>query len=439
MRTARILCCFLLAPCIVFFARTAAAAAGDKAGPVITAADRKLLSQKAEQLAAQISLTPRVKDLFDKTFFKYISLEKTEEILRGIYRADGGVTAVRLDYADSASSAHFTFETEKGFNLPVALAVLGQNGRLTGLFFKSAYPRDLTLEAVKRKLSALPGRTGFLALKLNVPGRALEALNENEYFAVGSAFKLYLLGAILEEGYSWKKIFILKDESKSLPPGRLRDWPDGSPLTIHTLAAAMISESDNTAADTLADGLGRDTIEGALAGLGHSKPELLKPFLKTAELFRLKSDTEASVKYLGAQPDGKYRLLEEIARKPLKAADLKAGPFGIARVEWPASPADLCRLMDYFYKKEDKAALEILAINPGGLDIPKNKFLYAGYKDGSGPGVLNMTGLLKTSGSDWYCLTGSWNNAGDPLEEQKFFGLMQAAINAIGSTTVVSE
>lgn len=395
------------------------------------AADTAALTSAAERLAAQICETPRVKDLFDKPFFKYLSLEKTEEILRGIYRADGGVTAVRLDYADSASSAHFTFETEKGLNLPVALAVSGVNGRLTGLFFKSAYPRDMTLEAVKSKLSALPGRTGFLAIKLNAPGRTLEALNENEYFAVGSAFKLYLLGAVLEEGYSWKKVFILKDESKSLPTGRLRDWPDGSPLTIHTLATAMISESDNTASDTLADGLGRGTIEGALAGLGHSKPELLKPFLKTGELFRLKSDTEAGVKYLNAPPDGKYRLLKEIARKPLNAADLKTSPFGITRIEWPASPSDLCRLMDYFYKEENKTALDILAVNPG-LDIPKNKFLYAGYKGGSEAGVLSMTWLLKTSGTDWYCLTGSWNNEADVLDESKFFELMQAAINAIG-------
>jgi len=87
--------------------------------------------------------------------------------------------------------------------------------------------------------------------------------------------------------------------------------------------------------------------------------------------------------------------------------------------------------MDYFYKKDDKAALDILAVNPG-LDIPRNKFLYAGYKGGSGPGVLNLTWLLKTSGSDWYCLTGSWNNEKDKLEEKKFFELMQAAVNAIG-------
>ena len=309
------------------------------------------LTRKAEQLAVQIGEKPQVKELFDRSFFKYISLEKTGEILRQIYRTNGRVTAVKLDYSDSLYSAHFTFETEKNFAFPAALSISKDTGRLTGLFFKSPYQKNMSLDAVRRQLSALPGRTGFLALKLNEPARTLEALNENEYFAIGSTFKLYLLGTVLEEGYAWKKIFILKEGSKSLPSGRLQNWPDGSPLTVHTLATAMISESDNTASDTLADGLGRRTVEDALAALGHSKPELLKPFLKTADIFRLKSDTEASVKYLNAPLEEKYRLLDAIAHKPLNAADLKTAPFGIDKIEWPASPADLCRLMAYFTKK----------------------------------------------------------------------------------------
>ena len=421
MKIIRLICCLFLFLAVSGNAQVPASSAGGDA----------VLTLKAEQLAAQISEKPQVKDLFDRSFFKYLSLEKTEEILRQTYRTNGRVTAVKLDYSDSLYSAHFTFETEKNFALPTALSISKDTGRLTGLFFKSPYQKNMSLAEVRRQLSGLPGRTGFLALKLNEPGRALEAINENEYFAIGSAFKLYLLGTVLEEGYSWKKIFTLKEGSKSLPSGRLHTWPDGSPLTIHTLATAMISESDNTASDTLADGLGRRTIEGALGALGHSKPELLKPFLKTADMFRLKSDTEESVKYLNAPLEEKYRLLDAIAHKPLNAANLKTAPFGIDRIEWPASPADLCRLMGYFYKKDDKTALAVMAVNPG-LDIPKNKFLYAGYKGGSEAGVLNMTWLLTTSAGDWYCLTGSWNNEKDNLEEKKFFELMQAAINAIG-------
>jgi len=431
MKTLKLLVCLALAlasgPFVPPIARAAEkdAAAAD--------AGNKDLVKTAEQLAAQIGEQPQVKELFDRSFFKYLSLEKTEEILRQLYRTNGRVTAVRLEYADSRYSAHFTFETDKNFALPAALSLSKDTGRITGLFFKSPYQKNLSLSAVKERLAALPGRAGFLAIKLNAPGMTLETLNERAYFAVGSAFKLYLLGTVVEEGYSWKKVFTLGKDSKSLPSGRLQNWPDGSPLTIHTLATAMISESDNTASDTLADGLGRKTIEGALPALGHSNPELLKPFLKTSEMFRLKSDTEESVKYLNAPLEEKYKLLDALKRKPLSAAELKTGPFGIDKIEWPASPAGLCRLMEYFYKEKDSdgTALAIMAVNPG-LDIPKNKFLYAGYKGGSEAGVLNMTWLLETAGGDWYCLTGSWNNEKDNLEEKQFFELMQAAINSLG-------
>jgi len=410
-----------------------AAYSAEKEAPAVTPADKEKLLHTAEQLAAQIGEHPQVKDLFDRSFFKQLSLEKLEDLLRQSYRTNGKVVAVKLAYAESSCSARFTFETEKDLVLPAALAVNMDTGRLTALFFQSAYPKNLSLEAVRRQLAALPGRTGFLAIKLNAPRRTLEALNEDAYFAIGSASKLYLLGTVVEKGFSWKKIFTLREESKSPPTGRLRNWPDGSPLTLHTLAAAMISESDNTASDVLADGLGRETIEAALPALGHSKPELLKPFLKTADMFRLKSDTEESVKYLNAPLSEKYKLLDALARRPLNTADLKPAPFGVDKIGWPASPADLCRLMEYFYRKGGKTARAIMAIEPG-LDIPRNKFLYAGYKGGAEAGVLNMTWLLKTSGSDWYCLTGSWNNDSDKdnLAENKFFELMQMAINVIG-------
>ena len=86
-----------------------------------------------------------------------------------------------------------------------------------------------------------------------------------------------------------------------------------------------------------------------------------------------------------------------------------------------------------FLQKDDKAALAILGVNPG-LDIPKNKFLYAGYKGGSEAGVLNLTWLLKTSGPvnrGTGMPHGSWNN--ERMTWKKInFELMQAAINAIG-------
>ncbi|MDO8803413.1 MAG: serine hydrolase [Elusimicrobiota bacterium] len=385
----------------------------------------------AREVSERIAEKPDgVPELFDKSVFRHISLEKLTEVLSGVYKANGGVSRTVL-VSSAAGSGHFFFDTERGFRVPVALSLDPDSGKINGIFFSPAYSKDLSLKDVREKLAALPGKTGLLVRRLGEKPENLEAYNEDAYFAVGSAFKLYVLGALLREGISWEKIFRLKAEDKSLPTGRLRGWPDGSPLTAHTLAVMMISESDNTASDALISALGRRTIEADLAALGHSDPARLKPFLKTSEMFRLKSGTGAALKYLNLPVEEKYGFLSSLAKMPLSAEKFTKSPFGVAKIEWFASPSDLCRLMTYFADKKDVKALEILAVNPG-LDIPREKFYYAGYKGGSEPGVLSMTWLLKNTKREWFCVSASWNDEKENLEEAKFFVLLQPAIYALG-------
>ncbi|OGR68023.1 MAG: hypothetical protein A2081_02650 [Elusimicrobia bacterium GWC2_61_19] len=389
------------------------------------------LEKAAAEVAAGIAGKPAgLEETYDKSLFRHISAEKLAEVLSGIYKADGRVTAELLVSSDTAFSGHFLFETEKGYRLPAAISVNPATGRVDGIFFGVAYKKDVPIAETRRALAALPGKTGLLVLRYGEKPETLEALNENAYFAVGSAFKLYVLGALLENKVPWTKVFRLKEEEKSLPSGRLQEWPDGSPLTAHTLAAMMISASDNTASDTLIAGVGRRNIEAALPALGHSSPALLRPFLKTSEVFRLKADSGTALKYMNLPADEKYGFLEDLRAAPLSAAAVRASPFGIDKIEWPASPADLCRVMKYFADKDDKAALDILAMNPG-LQLPEGGFLYAGYKGGSEPGVLAMTWLLKNKKGEWYCLAGAWNDEKNNLEKDKFFEIMQAAVNAL--------
>lgn len=384
------------------------------------------LEKAVKELSARIVEKPAgVAAIFDRSFFNYVSLEQLTGILAAVYKADGKVIAWRAE-----GGGHFILETDRGYEIPAALAVDPASGRIKSLFFKTAYKKDLTLKDARAALAALPGRTGLLAARLGEKGGNIEALNADDYFAVASVFKLYVLGAMLEEGVSWKKIIPLKEEDKSLPTGRLQDWPDGSPLTAHTLAAMMVSESDNTAADALISALGRKTIEADLAALGHSSPALLKPFLRTSEMFKLKTDSGASLKYLNLDAAGKYDFLAALPAGLPDAEKLKQSPFGVDSIEWRASPADLCRLLAYVVKEDDRRAFDILAINRG-LKIPDG-FLYAGYKGGSEPGVLAMTWLLKTPKSGWLCLAAAWNNEKEKLEEAKFFEIMQGALNALG-------
>jgi len=79
----------------------------------------------------------------------------------------------------------------------------------------------------------------------------------------------------------------------------------------------------------------------------------------------------------------------------------------------------------------DKTARQILAINPGSLNISHEKWQYVGFKGGSEPGVLNMTYLLQSTTGDWYALSLGWNNKQAPLENQKLFAVLQQILKII--------
>lgn len=124
---------------------------------------------------------------------------------------------------------------------------LDADGRIAGLFFFNPRARVSGLEQAVGDLRALPGRISLLVLE---DGRERAALNPETPLAVGSAFKLAVLAALLDHiragQRSWRDVVELRSEWKSLPSGILQDWPDGSPLSIYTLASLMISRSDNT-------------------------------------------------------------------------------------------------------------------------------------------------------------------------------------------------
>lgn len=398
-----------------------------------TAADVPDLSDAASGAGALVAEKPTgTAGLFHKSFFRQISLEKLESVFSGLYRDYGSVEETVL-VSSRAYSGHFFLDTDSGWRIPAALSIDPASGRITGLFFSPAYKKDARLSDVREKLAALPGRKGLLVKRLGPGGGQLEALAQGEQFAVGSAFKLYVLGTVLEKKVPWDRLVWLRAADRSLPSGRLQDWPAGTAMTVNTLSAMMISESDNTATDNLISGLGRKAVEESLAPLGHSAPGRMKPFLRTHEMFRLKSDTEDALKYMNLPADDKYSYLGRLADRPLEAERFTSRPFGIDRIEWFASPEDLCRLMEYFMLKGDSTALGVLAINPG-LKTASENFTYAGYKGGSEPGVLSVTWLLGNRSGEWFCLSASWNDEKHNLEEGDFFSLMNEALTALAAS-----
>src|SRR3954451_16067358 len=170
--------------------------------------------------------------------------------------------------------------------------------------------------------------------------------------AVRSAFKFEDLAELAREVTAgerhWSDVVTL--DRPSLPSSLLRSWPARAPVTLHTLAALMISQSDNTAADRLVELLGREKIERLLPTLGVRTSASDRPLLLTREGALLKADPALRQRWLAANETGRRGMLAEIAARDVSKIDLNlfAGPpIAVREVEWFASAGDLLRTLDW--------------------------------------------------------------------------------------------
>lgn len=384
------------------------------------------LLEAADGLARRITADPQ--DLESLFRLQGMTLERMRAILIDIHAKHGTVVKTELASLEGPRAGWFRLETEKGHVLRVFLMVSDARPvRIVGIRFTGAAMHRSIAEAVE-DLKKPPGTVSFKLVKLGRREETLHALNADSTLGIGSTFKLYLLALLAEDG-GWDGVLRLKEELRSHPSGDMRKWPAGSPVTLHTLAALMISESDNTATDHVLAHLGRERVEGAMARLGNAQPGKSAPFLSTAEMFKLKENPAVLKRYLKADTSGRRALLEgEVRRLPLgDPGSFPTTPVAIDSVEWFASASDLCRLMSHFDAKDDKTALDIIAINPG-LDFPGEVYGYVGYKGGSEPGVLNLTWLIRTKEGERYALSAGWNDPAGPLDEDRFIAILQSVI-----------
>ena len=185
------------------------------------------------------------------------------------------------------------------------------DGKIQGLFFHPPRPKTSDLEEAALVFASLPGQTAILVLSSE---GILAAHNGETPLAVASAFKLAVLAALQDQidagRLAWDDVVLLPQAAKSLPTGILQTWPAGAPVTVHTLAALMISMSDNTATDALIDLLGRETVE--------SYSPRNAPFLTTREAFLLKdpANEELLARYRLADTNERRALLTEASKFP---------------------------------------------------------------------------------------------------------------------------
>lgn len=319
---------------------------------------------------------------------------------------------------------------------------------IDGLLVTGIEKTTASLDEIVVELKKLPGQTNFAVLKLNEKDfTPVIAHNADKQLAIGSTFKLYILAELARSVAAgerkWSDVVELSEQS--LPSGQMQNWAKGSPVTLHTLAALMISISDNTATDQLLEILGREKVERMLTTAGNSNANASVPFLKTAELFKIKGalkDNYAQI-YAAKDLNGKRAMLaKEIAAFDKNQIDLNflEKPRYIANLEWFASPNDLARLMNWLRLNSEKSpanlARGVMAINDGLPEADAKNWSYAGYKGGSETGVISMTYLLQSKKGEWFVVSGGWNDENAPVKNDTFALLMQKAVKILQEKTM---
>lgn len=395
-------------------------------------AEPTAIVSRAQQVVELLNGEVQPEDIFTAAFRAAVADAQIRTLSANLTAQFGRALEARLLPPQDGTRAALEIRFERGIAKGGIAIDPGANDRVNELRFTSVDSLALTDDTpaqIAADLAALPGKVNVWFGPLG--GAPLIGSNADQPLALGSAVKLYILAALAEDVKAgtrkWSDVAALTE--KSYPSGQLQNWPQGAPVTLHTLASLMISISDNTATDQLIAELGRTRIIKVMKDSGHSDPAANDPLLTTRELFVLKasareriagwrkSDTEQRGDILSA-------ILTETPSLDTVNAAFGNGPKALD-IEWFASPADLARLFAHMRKTAAPEAFAIMAINPSATEAIKANWRYVGYKGGSEPGVLNLTWLLTDkAGRDWV-LTLGWNDENAVVDEGKLESIAQ--------------
>lgn len=299
---------------------------------------------------------------------------------------------------------------------------LGADGRINNLnIFTGQDPRVVitSWKDVQLALEKLGGQTSFHRKDPS----GIIAAHDDKPLAIGSTFKLYVLGALWKKvktgdpAWLWSRSLALQEQWRSFPDGEMVGWPAGARLSLFEFARKMIVESDNTATEHLFQTLGRQHIASTAREMGlFNKHPGNQPFLSATELIKLKrGQPSLAASYAKAPVEERQRILEQV--KGIKRTDvcnqascLEKALF-IDTIEWFATTHETCHAITWLYNQNDGFLRETMRMNPKTGFIPiAEVWDYVGYKGGSEPGVLHLAFVTKKANQEAGCLTMSWND-----------------------------
>ena len=418
----------------------AVAPAAEQAAPAASPA----LRSRVQEIVAILNGGGNYATTFSPAFRAQVPAEKFDTIIKQLTGVGGKVIGVESIAPTRPDAATVRLTYERGTATLRVAVDSAEPHHVIGLLFNGIEGREASLDAVVTTLAGLPGTTAFAAAKLGTGGPSLvTAHNADRALAIGSEFKLVILATLVREIDDGKRHWTdtVTLDGTPRPAGTYMFQPRGTKVTLRALADKMISISDNSATDILLEELGREKVEAMMPVVGIADPARVRPFLSTAEVFKLKGVPGLAERYLALDEDGRRAMLAgEVASTPLTAipatlfADGK--PVRIEQLEWFLSPADVVRTLDWLRRHSETGpaaeARAVLSINPALPPASAAAWRYVGYKGGSEPGVMAMSWLLQAKDGGWYAVSGTWNNPQAGVDEAQFLSLMTRAAALAG-------
>jgi len=295
---------------------------------------------------------------------------------------------------------------------------------------------------IKELVSSLPGDKAFLFASLSKEGpKPIYAIDAQKRLAVGSTFKLFILGELASEMNAGRQRFdntmLLRADCIGPPHSELAEWPLGSPVTLHTLALKMISISDNTATDHLLYLVDPRNVERQMKVMGHGDPSVNIPFLSTREmtLLRNKKAGMPAKEYQTLDTQKKRRMLEKLSEGPSNYENVDFDTAAYDLAEWYASPLDMAHALNWLRLNTDKndpahPVRGILAVETK-LPHDTNVWPYVGFKGGSEDQLLAGNWLLEHNDGKWYAFHIYINNPAGKVDPNAVLPVMEKIFAAI--------